>query len=55
LTQARWTGAATLAIQTRYLEEGETASYVLRFDGDRVAVDYAYSTGLRASFSAEAR
>lgn len=55
LSKAQWIDDRTLSIQTRYLEEGETATYLLRFDGaDEVAVDYDYTKGRPVKFTARA-
>jgi CubicO group peptidase (beta-lactamase class C family) len=54
VTRAGWLEDGRLWIRTRYIEEGETAGFVLRFEGRQLTGEYTYSTGVRANFSAQA-
>ncbi|NML43976.1 serine hydrolase [Ramlibacter sp. G-1-2-2] len=55
VTRAFWTGESTLAVQVRYVNEGGVASWVLRFDGDRVEVAFSSTVnGFAAKFAAQA-
>lgn len=53
LSKASWVNDNSLLVEARMMEEGETATYLLRFDGNKVAVDYRHTTGFRARFSGE--
>jgi CubicO group peptidase (beta-lactamase class C family) len=55
ITRAGWLEDGRLWIRTRYIEEGETASYVMRFEGRKLTGEYAYTTGMRTNFTAEAQ
>lgn len=55
LGKANWMADGSLLLQLRFIEEGETASYRLRFDGDRALVEYQYSVGYRTRFTVEAQ
>lgn len=55
ITRAGWLEDGRLWVRTHFIEEGETASYLLRFDGRRLSGEYTYTTGMRANFTAEAQ
>ena len=55
LSKAGWIDERTLAIQQRFLQDGETADLRLRFEGDTLEVDYSHSAGGRAKFSARSK
>jgi hypothetical protein len=54
LIRARWLPDGALAVQNRFVEEGESANYVMRFEGRRVNVEFAHTMGFTAKFTAEA-
>jgi hypothetical protein len=51
----RWRDERTLAVQVREPEEALAMDYLLRFDGDRVDVEYANNYGMTARFSGRAQ
>jgi hypothetical protein len=52
--QVRWIDESTLSLHSWFIEDAEAATFVLRFDGARVAVEYVHSNGLRTRFAAVA-
>ncbi|MDB5861790.1 MAG: beta-lactamase [Ramlibacter sp.] len=54
VARAEWLPDGRLAVHTRFIEEGETSTYVVRFDGDKVDIDFTYSTGMQLRFTGEA-
>lgn len=51
LGRANWMADGSLLVQLRFIEEGETGSYRLRFDGSKAAVEYEYSVGFKTRFA----
>lgn len=51
----RWRDERTLALEVREPGEALAMDYLLRFDGDRVDVEYANNYGMKARFSGRAR
>lgn len=56
LAKIAWMNEGTLALHTRLLEDGQAATYLLRFEGpDQVAVEYSANNGWATRFNAQAQ
>jgi hypothetical protein len=54
VANAEWLPDGRLAVRTRFIEEGETSTYLARFIGDKVDIDFSYSNGMQFKFTGEA-
>lgn len=54
ISRAEWLPDGRLAVFTRFIEEGESATYLLRFADGKVDVDFTHSAGMKAQVSGEA-
>ena len=54
VSRAEWLSDGRLAVYTRFIEQGETATNLMRFLDDKVEVEYSYSNGMRLRMTGEA-
>jgi hypothetical protein len=53
VSKASWTGPDTLTLVTRQPQEADTLRYVLKFTGNKVAINYINAYGVRQNLTGE--
>jgi CubicO group peptidase (beta-lactamase class C family) len=54
VSRAEWLPDGRLAVYTRFIEEGETSTNLLRFLDDKVEFDFSHSNGMKLRMTGEA-